>query len=251
MYHELQIPGRKLCHDFSGHTRYAVRQCEFRGQLLFLKDSKWNGISVSESLSDSKATSQAVTITFDDGSETDLTAAVPLLKEAGFNATFYIIVGWLGKPGYLSTAQLRELATSGFEIGCHSMNHRYLTGLNDRELNIEITEAKARLEQILGIQVDHLSCPGGFWNRRIAYAAKQSGYRSLATSRTGVNTGQTDPYCLTRLTMMRGIALPSFDRICRGRGLFVRRAKEAILSVPKTLLGSDSYVRVHSALHRA
>src|ERR1700730_5712458 len=150
MYHELQVPGRELCQDFRGHLQYAVRQGELSIQLRYLKDNHWQGTSVSEALSGPNRTTPTVGITFDDGSETDLISAAPLLNEVGFNATFYIIVGWLGRPGYLSLAQLRELADSGFEIGCHSMNHRYLTNLSESELNVEITEAKARLEQILG-----------------------------------------------------------------------------------------------------
>jgi peptidoglycan/xylan/chitin deacetylase (PgdA/CDA1 family) len=251
MYHELQIPGRELCQDFSGHLRYAVLQRELRSQLLYLKDNHWRGMSVSEALSDSHPAVPAVTITFDDGSETDLISAVPLLNEVGFNATFYIVVGWLGRSGYLSLVQLRELADSGFEIGCHSMNHRYLTSLGDSELSVEITEAKDRLEQILGVRVDHLSCPGGFWSSRVSRVARLSGYRSVVTSRTGVNTELTDAYCLTRVTMTRGIPLTDFDRVCRGKGLLARRIKEALLSVPKSLLGADAYVRVHSALHQA
>jgi peptidoglycan/xylan/chitin deacetylase (PgdA/CDA1 family) len=249
IYHELQLPGRKLCQEFTGHVPYAVLQDEFRRQLIHLKGRNWRGMSVGESLSPSNLASPGVAITFDDGSETDLSSAAPLLKEAGFNATFYIIVGWLGRPGYLSVLQLRKLADLGFEIGCHSMNHRYLTSLSDSELRIEIAEAKTRLEQILGVGVDHFSCPGGFWSRRVMRAAKLAGYRSMATSRTGVNTPRTDPYRLARVTIMRATALADFDCICRGRGLFARRAKDAILSVPKSILGTDRYVRVHAALH--
>ena len=250
MYHELQMPGRKLCQEFSGHLRYAVLQRELRSQLLYLKHNEWRGMSIGEALSDLNHTSPAVAITFDDGSETDLIGAAPLLKQVGFKGTFFIIVGWLGRPAYLSTAQLRELAGLGFEIGCHSMNHRYLTSLSDSDLAVEITDAKVRLEQILGVRVDHLSCPGGFWNSRVSRVAKLSGYRSVVTSRTGVNTELTDAYCLARVNMTRGMSLPDFDRICRGKGLLARRMKEALLSVPKSLLGADSYVRVHSALHQ-
>jgi len=249
-YHELQIPGRKLCQEFSGHVPYAVLQCNFRDQLSHLKDHKWRGVSVSESLSDLNPASPAVAITFDDGSETDLIGAAPLLTETGFNATFYVIAGWLGRPGYLSQGQVRELADLGFEIGCHSMNHRYLTALSDSELRLEMIEAKSRLEQILGIRVDHLACPGGFWSRRVARAAKLSGYYSVATSRVGVNTTRTDLYRLARVSIMRGTALSEFDHMCRGKGLFSKKAKGAILSIPKMLLGADSYVRVHSVLHR-
>ena len=38
-----------------------------------------------------------MTITFDDGCETDLLVAAPILRQAGFNATFFITWGRLGK----------------------------------------------------------------------------------------------------------------------------------------------------------
>jgi peptidoglycan/xylan/chitin deacetylase (PgdA/CDA1 family) len=250
MYHEIAVAGRALTRDSSGHIAYVVRETEFRSQLQYLREHGWRGISVTESLSTNTNPHLGVVITFDDGSDTDLLAAAPLLKEMDFKATFYVIVGWLGTNGYLSQSQLRELYAQGFEIGCHSMNHRYLTRLSESELRVETAEAKARLEQILGVRVDHLSCPGGFWNWRVARAAKLSGYRSVATSRPGVNTGHADPYSLARISIMRGTALGSFDRICRGRGLLVKQVKEAILSIPKSLLGSDSYDTLHSVLHR-
>src|ERR1700682_1900751 len=109
MYHELENPGRKLCQEFKGHLHYAVPQDEFRQQLFHLKEHNYCGLSVSDCLFDSHPTSPGVAITFDDGSETDLITAAPLLKDIGFSATFYIIAGWLGKAGYLSTAQLLEL----------------------------------------------------------------------------------------------------------------------------------------------
>jgi peptidoglycan/xylan/chitin deacetylase (PgdA/CDA1 family) len=77
------------------------------------------------------------------------------------------------------------------------MYHRYLTNLDDKELRIETIDAKTRLEDIVGTNVHHFSCPGGFWNRRIERAAQLAGYRSVATSRIGINTMRTDPYCFS------------------------------------------------------
>ena len=159
MYHEIDVAGRSLSRDFSGHVAYAVPETELRSQLQYLREHSWRGISVSEALSTDASNAQMdVVITFDDGSETDLLAAAPLLEEMNFKATFYVIVGWLGRSGYLSESQLRALHAQGFEIACHSMNHSYLTALSDIELYTETAEAKARLEQILGVRVDHLSC---------------------------------------------------------------------------------------------
>lgn len=91
---------------------------------------------VGESLAPASSVSQTVAISFDDGCETNLIAAALVLEEASFNATFYIVAGWLGKKGYLSVAQLRDLTTLGF--GCHSMTHRFFTNLDERELHVEI-----------------------------------------------------------------------------------------------------------------
>jgi len=104
-----------------------------------LKGHGWQGLSLGQALQFAEGPN--VTITFDDGCETDLLAAAPILRQAGFNATFFITVGRLGKPGYLSKAQVKELS-EGFEIGSHSMTHAYLTDLDESGLRHEICDSK-------------------------------------------------------------------------------------------------------------
>lgn len=246
MYHELELPGRKLCEGFTGHERYAIPQSNFRRQILQLKNRNWRGMSVSEALADSKPTLPGVVITFDDGSETDLIGAAPLLKEANFSATFYVIVGWLGKPGYLSLSQLRKLSDLNFEIGCHSMTHATLSELSSGQLSMEIADAKQKLEDLLGKQVAHFSAPGGFWSREVAQIAMDAGYCSVSTSRPGVNLRTSDPFHLSRVVVMRNTSLSDFQGLCTGKWLLVRKARETALQVPKRLLGYSKYVKLHS-----
>jgi len=246
MYHELDLPGWQPCKAFVRHHRYTVAQSDFRRQILGLKDRNWRGMSVSEALADSKPALPGVAITLDDGSETDLIGAAPVLKESSCNATFYVVVGWLGRPGFLSSAQVRELADLGFEIGCHSMTHACLSELGPAELHVEMTDAKAKLEDILGRRVDHFSAPGGFWNRRLAQMAMDAGYRSAATSRPGVNLRSADPLSLARVVVMRDTSPHDFERICMGKHLLVRKTREAALRVPKRLLGYSRYVKFQS-----
>ena len=66
--------------------------------------------------------------------KTDLVTVVPVPKEFGFDATFYVTSGFLGTPGYLSAPQLQELSCLGFEMGCHSMTHAYLSDLGESAL---------------------------------------------------------------------------------------------------------------------
>ncbi|MDR0345974.1 MAG: polysaccharide deacetylase family protein, partial [Nocardiopsaceae bacterium] len=63
-----------------------------------------------------------VSLTFDDGDADQLTAA-RILHAHGMAGTFYIITGAVGTPGYLTVAQLRELARAGNEIGGHTVSH--------------------------------------------------------------------------------------------------------------------------------
>jgi peptidoglycan/xylan/chitin deacetylase (PgdA/CDA1 family) len=217
MYHELEHPPRPLCQSEPGYVRYVVTEADFRRQMQSLQNAGIGGMSVPEALTFGKV---GVAITFDDGCETDLLVAAPILKDAKFGATFYVTVGFMGKPGYLSEAQLRELSNQGFDIGCHSMTHAYLSDLDLDELRQEVAEPKDRLEQILGVPVQHFSCPGGRWNAKVAKVACESGYRSVATSRNSANGTRTNPFRLGRVAIMRGTALATFQRVCHGEGLW-------------------------------
>src|SRR5690242_20085089 len=100
MYHELELAGRSLVQSDPGYTRYVVPEPGFRPQLDWLKRNNWRGLCVSEALRFEPQ--PGVAITFDDGCETDLLAAAPLLQKYAFRATFYVTSGFLGRSGYLS-----------------------------------------------------------------------------------------------------------------------------------------------------
>ncbi len=148
MYHELELAGRKLCQSEPGYVRYILPLDTFRSQMAWMKKSGWRGLNVSEALR--YPAEPSVCITFDDGCETDLIAAAPVLREFGFNATFYLTAGFLGTPGYLNASQVRDLDAQGFQIGCHSMTHPYLSDLTEPELKREVVDAKLQIEQIVG-----------------------------------------------------------------------------------------------------
>jgi hypothetical protein len=249
MYHELETEGRPLAQSEPGYIRYIVRALDFQRQMESLRSEEWKGVSVGQAVGLSEG--RTVAITFDDGCETDLLFAAPVLKQMGFGATFYITTGWLGKPGHLSASQLREISGLGFEIGCHSMNHFYLTDLDDSALRREIVEAKAQLEQIAGVPVEHLSCPGGRFDRRVADVAKSAGYRTVTTSRICTNSSSSDRFSLGRVAIMRDTSLPQFREICHARGLWRMRtgvfAREAAMKV----LGNSAYDRLRGAVLRS
>jgi len=246
MYHELAIAGRPLCHVEPGYSRYAVSVDSFRNHLEQLSNDGWTGKSVTEALR--SFGNKSVCITFDDGCETDLLWAAPLLKERSFGATFYITISYLGQSGYLTERRVRGLHEMGFEIGCHSMTHPYLTDINDAQLREETAVAKDRLEQICGSGVEHYSCPGGRWNARVANAVRSAGFRTMATSRTAINTASTDPFSLARVAVLGGTRGEDLVRICLGEGLFQARFKEVLRDSAKQLLGNRLYDSLRKSL---
>lgn len=244
MYHELQRDGRALCDNAPGYTRYVVPESTFQAHLKHLKDSQLPGLSVSQAL---KGESGAA-ITFDDGTETDLVLAAPHLQDAGFGATFFVVAGWVGRPGFLNKQQVRELAEQGFEIGSHGMTHAFLSDLDDAQLRVEIADSKAKLEEMTGRRVDHISCPGGRWDARVAQVAREAGYKSVSTSRLGANGPTTDRFRLARMAVTDQTTLPQFGRLCRGELSPREKIRSSALGLAKSLLGNGAYQRARGAV---
>jgi peptidoglycan/xylan/chitin deacetylase (PgdA/CDA1 family) len=246
MYHELEVEGRPLCQSEQGYVRYVVKKDHFSEQMSCLQSAGIQGISVSSALANK--TARAVVITFDDGCETDLAVAAPILQGANFGATFYITVDYLGRPGYMIPRQVRELSDTGFEIGCHSMTHPYLNSLGEADLQREIVDAKIRLEEMISRPVHHFSCPGGRWTPRVAEVARRAGYHSVSTSEVAANGPRSNPFRLGRIAVMRGLTLNAFHDLCLGRGLGQRRFRNFVQKTSHQLLGNALYDRLRSLI---
>ncbi len=246
MYHELELPGRPMCQSVPGYVRYILPLESFRRQMAWLKEQGWRGLNVSQALNYSSEPS--VCITFDDGCETDLIAAAPVLREFGFTATFYLTSGFLGTPGYLNAGQVRELDALGFEIGCHSMTHPYLSDLAEPELKREIVDAKLQIEQIVGHAIEHFSCPGGRYDQRTLQMARQAGFETVANSQYYANSPATSHYELGRVGLLRDVTLDQFIANCHGRGLWKKRLPYQVRRSAQRVLGNQAYDRLRAVL---
>jgi peptidoglycan/xylan/chitin deacetylase (PgdA/CDA1 family) len=246
MYHEIELPFRPLCQSAPGYVRYILPLETFRSQMAWIKESGWRGLNVGEALR--YPAEPSVCITFDDGCETDLIAAAPVLRQFGFNATFYLTAGFLGTPGYLNASQVRDLDAQGFEIGCHSMTHAYLSDLPEPELKREIVDAKLQIEQIVGRAIEHFSCPGGRYDARTLEIARRAGFATVANSQFYANSSSTSPYELGRIAMLRELTIEEFSATCHGRGLWKKRLQHQARRSMQRLLGNRAYDRLRAVL---
>src|SRR6202521_1367448 len=246
MYHELEMASRKLCQSEPGYVRYILPLELFREQMAWMQKGGWRGVNVTEALRYPPA--QNVCLTFDDGCETDLIAAAPVLRDFGFNATFYLTAGFLGTPGYLSAVQARDLDAQGLQIGCHSMTHPYLSDLTEPELKREVVDAKLQIEAIVGHPIEHFSCPGGRFGQRSLQMARHAGFATVANSKFYANSSSTSPYELGRVAMLRDLTIEEFGVTCHGRGLWQKRLQHRARRSAQRLLRNHAYDRLRAVM---
>ena len=105
------------------------------------------------------------------------------------------------EPAYSSLTwdQIRELDSSGLEIGSHTCSHPILTSLTDDRLRQELEESRARLEAELGRRVETFCYPNGDQDERVRRAVRSAGYQCAVTCDSGLNHRHSDPLALARI----------------------------------------------------
>jgi peptidoglycan/xylan/chitin deacetylase (PgdA/CDA1 family) len=159
------------------------------GLLRYLSDNGFCTLTVAEAcarrITNGAERCKAVVLTFDDAFEDFYAGVYPLLSNYRMRATIFPIVRYLGRQSswdiypartHMSTAQIREIADAGHEIGSHTMSHPNLVFLPDSEVEKELRQSKQSLEDALSRTITTLSFPYGCWNRRVWEIAKSCGY---------------------------------------------------------------------------
>jgi len=233
-------------------VRYCFSMARFRRHLEVIRHSTLRTLTAAEwrAQRDSPAAEDSIVITFDDGWVRSLTDGVAALADFGFRGTFYVTRDFVGRPGCVTPAQLREDANAGMEIGAHGITHRYFSSLSEGTLRAELRDGRAFLEDHIGRPVKSLAAPGGVWTRRIAELAQDSGYETFATSKPGINTTRTDVMHLRRVGMRNTMDERTIARFCR-YNLRKEAFRDGVLDVPKRLLGIERYARMRRDLLRA
>ena len=138
-----------------------------------------------------------VTLTFDDGWAAQYTLARQPLLDHGVRGTFYIVTRAVAEhwSGFLDTAQLRQLANDGNEIGSHTVDHARIETSTDPQLDYQLAESKRWLEANITSPIRQFASPFGVINDRLVSAAKRY-YQSYRSTMPGLNFAGDDPYAL-------------------------------------------------------
>jgi peptidoglycan/xylan/chitin deacetylase (PgdA/CDA1 family) len=129
-------------------------------------------------------------VTFDDGFENFVDVALPELNKRRIPSTVFVIADAVGKAfgpeGHpepvMSLEQIRELPADLVTIGSHTLTHPFLPSLSEQDSRCEITQSRAKIEQMLNSKVVLFSFPFGGFNERLAVLCREAGYRHAFTT---------------------------------------------------------------------
>lgn len=152
-------------------------------------------------------------VTFDDGLEDVYTIAYPFLKGENIPFTVFVLTDKLDQPGYLTTAQLKEIAQDPLvTIGSHGTDHTRLSRTDRDKQYHELHASKEKLEALLGRPCAFFAYPFGAYNETTLDLMQSAGY-ALAYAVRGrplLPGNHRDPYTLPRLSIDDS-TLPYYD----------------------------------------
>lgn len=121
-------------------------------------------------------------ITFDDGGASALRAGDELRRRS-WRGYFFVVIDYVGRPGYLDWDGVRAVEAMGHVIGSHSVTHPdRMADCSWDQLLDEWSRSADVLATELGHPVSTACVPGGLYSREVGRAAARAGYTSLFTS---------------------------------------------------------------------
>ncbi len=234
------------------YRKYAITPRTFARQMRWLAFEGYHPISLQDlfdARTDQKRLpTRPVIVTFDDGYRDCVNNAVPILKEHGFTATFFIVAGLVGKTSrwlvkergfelpLADWSSLRDLRSAGLELGSHGMTHARLTELSSAVCREELLESRQLMEDRLGHEVRHLAYPFGSFDHRVRALAEEVGYRSGCSVRIGLSSRNDDSLALARVPINGDENLSDF--ICR-----IHTARTVAEYFEYTVRGARQHIR--------
>lgn len=128
-----------------------------------------------------------ITTSWDDGSPSDK-KLVGLLEKYSIKGTFYISKKFEYRPKRgnakivrASDEELKKIYRD-FEVGAHSLTHKYFNNLNDWQIKEEVDGSKEYLENLFSREVKVFCYPGGRYDKISIEEVKKAGFIGARTT---------------------------------------------------------------------
>ena len=156
-------------------------------------------------------------LSFDDGFKNIINNVSEILLNLNIPSTFFVPTSFIDNKRndsgetffnnkdiaieFLTWKDCKKLASENlFSIGSHSINHKLISKLSDKDSMFELTKSKEIIETQLGSECKHFAPPvGDFSVSRDQDLIKEAGYKSLSTTVRGKMTEeQRDTFFIKR-----------------------------------------------------
>ena len=213
LYHHIGVP--------QSASPYYISPIDFERQIYLLREWGYQTISVELLVRAIKQGAELppkpIILTFDDGSESTFTTALPIMQKYGFTGTAYIVYNYVGISAYMNVDQIRGLYAAGWEIGSHSISHVDLTVRSDRQKD-EIVDSRIKLQALLDVPILTFAYPFGAYNSDSVHYAHFAGYSAAMGLGNESLQGNKNLFYLYRMTVNGNQSLEEFVLLLPWRG---------------------------------
>lgn len=187
-----------------GHEQLTVDSYYFEEQLKYLVEHGYRVISADELvgalINRHILRGKNVMITIDDGYDDNYEYAFRLLKKYNLKGNFMIPTGLIGREGYMTWKQLKEMASSDVSyIYNHTLTHAYLGGETREKIEAEITESEKMFEENLNIETKIFTYPYGSFDDLVINILKEKGFAAAFSTIGGETQCLKEIFSLKRL----------------------------------------------------
>ncbi|MDN3600541.1 polysaccharide deacetylase family protein [Mucilaginibacter myungsuensis] len=185
--------------DSKGAKDYIVQVQAFKDHMKMLADSGYHTIlpdQLHAYLTKGAALpSKPIMLTFDDTDLDQFTVANPTLKKYGFKAVYFVMTVSIGRPRYMTAANIKQLSDEGNVIASHTWDHHrvdkyshnselIIKGLNGKitkrptdDWVTQIDKPTKKLEEITGKKVKYFAYPFGIWKKPVLPEFNKKGFK--------------------------------------------------------------------------
>lgn len=199
-----------LAYSDIGDSSGQVSRSTFNQQMRWLKTEGFVAITPDQLVEFMGFSGQfprrAVLISFDTASRSLFEIGIPILKQLGFTATFFVATNTVDAKDAMTWDQIRQSHKDGFTIGCRGGSGRSLTRRakgQTFEAYFESVESELRLARhAIKTHLDEpclfLAYPHGETNRLVSAMAAKLGFEAAFIRRAGDNPFFADRYVIHR-----------------------------------------------------
>ena len=166
--------------DSKNARDYIVPVAQFKAQIKMLADSGYHTVLPDQLYAylttGAPLPPKPVMLTFDDTDLDQFTVARPTLAQHGYKALYFVMTVSLGRPRYMSKAQVKQLAAEGNVIGSHTWDHHNVKKYQGRDWETQIDKPTKTLEEITGRKINYFAYPFGLWNPPAFPELRQRGF---------------------------------------------------------------------------